>query len=43
MLAATAVECIPMSATVSNDGACNNEFVMRYEGTTDAAAAQPVP
>ena len=24
MLGATAVECIPMSATVSNDGACHN-------------------
>ena len=30
-----------MSATVSNDGACNNECVIHYEGTTDAA--QPVP
>ena len=41
MLGATAVEFIPISATVSNDGACNNECVMYYEGTTDAA--QPVP
>ena len=40
MLGATAVECIPISATVSNDGACNNESVNSYEGTTDAA--QPV-
>ena len=24
MLGATAVECIPISATVSNDGACKN-------------------
>ena len=37
---ATAVECIPISETVSNDGACNNECVIHYEGTTDAA--QPV-
>ena len=41
MLGSTAVEFIPISATVSNDGACNNECVMYYEGTTDAA--QPVP
>ena len=34
-------EDIPISETVSNDGACNNEFVIYYEGTTDAA--QPVP
>ena len=27
----TAVECIPISATVSNDGACNNECVIHYE------------
>ena len=42
----TGSEDIPISATVSNDGACNNEFVTHYEGTTDApgsAAAQPVP
>ena len=32
---------LPISATVSNDGACNNECVIHYEGTTDAA--QPVP
>ena len=38
MLGATVV---PISATVSNDGACNNEYVIHYEGTTDAA--QPVP
>ena len=37
MLGATAVECIPISATVSNDGACNNEFVIHYEGTMDVA------
>ena len=30
-----------MSATVSNDGACNNEFMIYYKGTKDAA--QPVP
>ena len=41
MLGATAVECIPISATVSNDGACNNECVIHYEGTTEAAL--PVP
>ena len=41
MLAATAVECIPISGTVSNDGACNNKCVIHYEKTTDAA--QPVP
>ena len=41
MLGATAVECISKSATVSNDGACNDEFGTHYEGTTDAA--QPVP
>ena len=40
-LGATAVECIPISATVSNDGACNNEFVIHYEGTRDVA--QPLP
>ena len=34
MLEATVVECIPISATVSNDGACNNEFMIYYEGTT---------
>ena len=27
MLGATAVECIPISATVSNDGACNKKCV----------------
>ena len=27
----------PISATVFNDGACNNEFVIHYEGTTDGA------
>ena len=37
MLGATVVECIPISATVSNDGACNNEFVIHYEGTMDLA------
>ena len=42
MLGAMAVECIPISAAVPNDGACsNNKFVMRCEGTMDAA--QPVP
>ena len=40
MLRAAVVERIPISATVSNDGACN-ECVIHYEGTTDAA--QPVP
>ena len=30
-----------MSATVVNDRVCSNEFVIHYEGTTDAA--QPVP
>ena len=35
------VELIPISATVSHDGECNNECVIHYEGTTDAA--QPVP
>ena len=35
------VECIPIYATVSNDGGCNNDFVILYEGTTDTA--QPVP
>ena len=30
-----------ISVTVSNYGACNNECVINYEGTTDAA--QPVP
>ena len=28
MLGATAVECIPKSATLSSDRACNNEFVI---------------
>ena len=28
MLGATAVECIQISATVSNDRACNDEFVI---------------
>ena len=32
---------LPISATVSNDGAYSNEFVIHYKGTTDAA--QPVP
>ena len=41
MLGAPAIECIPISPTVSNDGACNNECVIHDEGTTDAA--QPVP
>ena len=31
---ATAVECILISATVSNDAACNNECVIHYEGGT---------
>ena len=33
MLGATAVECIPISATVSKYGACNNEFNTHYEGS----------
>ena len=37
---ATAVGCIPISATVSDDGTCNNEFVIHYEGTMDLT--QPV-
>ena len=43
MLAATAVECIPMSATVSNDGAlpCNKDCGIHYEVTTDAAQQVP--
>ena len=41
LLGATGVECIPISATVSNDGTCNNECVIHYKGTTDAAP--PVP
>ena len=41
MLGTAVVELIPISATVSNDGACNNECVIHYQGTTDAA--QPVP
>ena len=32
---------IPESTQASDDGACNNECVIQYEGTTDAA--QPVP
>ena len=40
MLVAMVVECIQISATVSNDGPCNNEFVIHCEWTTDAA--QPV-
>ena len=40
MLGAAVDERISISATVSNDGACN-ECVIHYEGTTDAA--QPVP
>ena len=34
MLGATAVGCIPISATVSNDRACNNKFVIHYIVTT---------
>ena len=41
MLRTAVVELIPISATVSNDGACNNECVIHYHRTTDAA--QPVP
>ena len=44
MLGATAVECIPISATVSNDGACNNKFVihlLHYAGTMDVAQLVP--
>ena len=41
ILGATAVECIPISATVSNVGACKNEFVIHYEGAMDVA--QPLP
>ena len=41
MLGATVVECIPISATVSNDGACNNECVIRYEGKSDKAQLVP--
>ena len=41
MLGATAVECIPISSTVSNDGACNDECVIHDEGTTDAAQQVP--
>ena len=37
MLGTAVVELIPISATVSNDGACG----IHYQGTTDAA--QPVP
>ena len=32
---------IPISATVFNDGACNKQFMIHYEGTIDIA--QPVP
>ena len=38
---AMAAGCILGSATVSNDGACNNEFAIHYEATIDVA--QPVP
>ena len=41
ILGAAVVECIPISAIVSNDGAGNNECVIHYEGKMDAA--QPVP
>ena len=41
MLTATEVECTPMSATVSNDGACNTDCVTHYEGTMDAAQTVP--
>ena len=41
MLGATALECIPISAKVSNNGACNNECVIYDEGTTDAAQQVP--
>ena len=37
ILGTAVVELIPISATVSNDGACNNECVIHCEGTTDAA------
>ena len=37
MLGATADECIRISATALNDGACNHEFVIHYERTTDLA------
>ena len=32
---------LQISATVSNDGVCNNDFVIHYEGTTDAAQREP--
>ena len=35
------VELIPICATVYNDGACNNECVIHYEGTTDTAQQVP--
>ena len=41
MLGATVVECIQVSATVFNDGACNRKFVIHYVGTT--GVVQPVP
>ena len=41
MLGTAVVELIPISATFSNDGACNNECVIHYEGTTDAAQLVP--
>ena len=41
MLGATAVECIQISATASNDGACNNKFVIHYEGMMDVAQPEP--
>ena len=37
----TGGEDIPISATVSNDGTCYNEFVILYEETTDAAHSVP--
>lgn len=40
-LGASTVECIPIFATVSNDGECNNKFVTHDEETTDVT--QPVP
>ena len=41
MLRAAVVEHIPISATVSNDGACNTECVIHYEGTTDMTQQVP--
>ena len=37
MLRTAVGELIPISATVYNDGACNNKCVIHYEGTTDPA------